>query len=321
MEFGIPHAFDDYEAMLKLNGLDVVAITAPPYLHHPMTLAALEAGKHLLCEKPMATSLAEAEEMYARAQHVDVVTMINHEFRFLQAWRYLKALTQDGYLGELYTVNLTAFTSSWADPHRPAVWADPEQSPWNWLSQREKGGGVLGAMGSHVLDGLRWWFGDIGAVCAQLMTSVPEREDLDSGEMRTVTADDGFGIALRFRNGALGVVHVSYAVSGGTGFRLQAYGSEGTLILDQMMSPAWRLRAARRGETEARELAVPEEFQPDPEYQDHRLAAFVRLVDVLVEGIRSGQRVQPSFHDGLKVQRLMDAVALSDAEGRWVDVE
>jgi len=320
-QYQIPNAFDDYDTMLELDGLDVVNITTPPYLHRPMVVAALQAGKHVLCEKPMALNMAEAAEMCKLAQHKGLVGMIDHEYRFLPTWAYMKEMISGGYLGELYTVDLTAYTSAWANPNRPPAWANPDQSPWNWLAQEEKGGGILGALGSHLIDGLHWFFGDIESVSGELDAFITERKHLPSGEMRAVTADDSFAFLTRFAKGGHGVVRVSFVVWGGSGLQLKAYGSEGTLVLDNLLHPSGVLSGARRGDNQLVELSVPEEFQFDAQHDDRRLGPFIRLVETLVTGIRTGAGVAPSFADGLKVQKVMDALRHSDESGEWVEVD
>jgi len=319
-EFEVPHAFADYDAMLHWGEFDVVNITTPPYLHRQMSVAAIEAGKHVLCEKPMALDVTQAQEMVQRAQAAGVVGMIDHEYHFLPTWAYVKELIGEGYLGQLYTVNLTAFASAWAQPDRPPAWADPDQSPWNWLAQKEKGGGILGALGSHLIDALHWWFGEIESVLGQVSTFVPERKHLPSGEMRPATANDSFAIFTRLTGGAEAIVRASFVVWGGSGMRLEAYGSQGTLILENMLHPGGKLWGAQRGQSAVQELTVPNQFLPERKYADRRLAPFVGLVEKMVEGIRKGQAVSPSFHDGLKVQQVMDAAIRSDQEGRWIDL-
>ena len=319
-QYQIPNAFDDYDTMLQLDGLDAVDVTTPPYLHRQMVVAALRAGKHVLCEKPMALAVDEAAEMHRTARDNRLVGMIDHEYRFLPPWAYMKKLIQDGYLGQLYTVDLTAYTSAWADPERPPAWAAPDQSPWNWLAQKEKGGGILGALGSHLIDGLHWFFGDIESVCGQLGPFVGHRRHLPSGEMRAVSADDSFAFLLRFAGGGQGAVRVSFVVWGGSGIQLKAYGSDGTLMLENLLHPAGKLLGARQGENQLAELPIPGEFQFDMEYEDRRLGPFIGLVKTMVEGIRTGSEVSPSFADGLKVQKVMDALGRSDEAGQWVQV-
>ncbi|MEE9400155.1 MAG: Gfo/Idh/MocA family oxidoreductase, partial [Dehalococcoidales bacterium] len=104
-KFGIPNVFTDYREMLELDRLDAVAVTSPPHLHYPITIAALEANKHVLCEKPMAMNLEEVKKMYQEAENRKLVHMINHEFRFLPARVRMKELVEEGYLGQLLAVH------------------------------------------------------------------------------------------------------------------------------------------------------------------------------------------------------------------------
>src|SRR5205085_302100 len=157
----IPNVFTDHREMLKLPGLDAVYIGAPPALHHEMTLAAAAAGKHLICEKPTALDAGQAREMVEAARAAGVTAMLDFEFRWLPPRAYIRQLIADGYLGKLYAVNFQSASGFVADPIR---------RPWNWWAQRSKGGGLLGALGSHLIDAFRFWCGDIESVISHLDT-------------------------------------------------------------------------------------------------------------------------------------------------------
>jgi len=111
-KFDIPHVFTDYHEMLQMEGLDLVSVATPPFLHHPMVMAVLEAGKHVLCEKPMALNTMEAQEMYGRAEEAGVVHLIDHELRFNPTRMRMKELIDDGFIGCLRHVMLTTVTNS-----------------------------------------------------------------------------------------------------------------------------------------------------------------------------------------------------------------
>jgi len=136
-EFGIANVCHSYEELLALPGLDAVSIVTPPYQHHSQTLAALEAGKHVLCEKPMAMNLQEAREMVKAVQRTGLIGMIDHEFRYIPARAYAQELIRDGWLGELYWANISTLTGTAADPHT---------RPYGWLFQKSAGGGVRFAL-------------------------------------------------------------------------------------------------------------------------------------------------------------------------------
>ena len=151
-QIGIPHAYSDYQDMLRLEGLDAVSIVTPPALHHSMAIAALEAGKHVLCEKPFALNKNQAWEMYDLSQRTGLTSMITHEFRWAPQRAYIKELLDQGYLGRLNLAGLRLFFGP-----RDAVRARPA----TWALDADLGGGFLYALGSHYIDALRHWFGEI----------------------------------------------------------------------------------------------------------------------------------------------------------------
>lgn len=306
--FRVPHAFSDYHQLLELGDLDAVSIVTPPAYHHQMSLDALAAGKHLLCEKPMARSLQEAREMEGAAQGSGLVCMIDHEFRFYPARTRMDELIQEGYLGDLHLLHIYAIGGMRADPARP----------WNWWSSRAEAGGHLGALGSHYIDSTRRWFGEISSVLGQLDTVVKERPLPSSGEMRPVDADDGFTLLLRLASGARVSVVATSAAHAPAGNRFEAYGTRGTLAVDRQEL----LWGAAAGATALEELPIPQplltRFGDYP--QNSPVGAFIQLVDIFIQGIREGTAVAPSFTDGLKVQETMEAAHRSHAERRWIDL-
>jgi predicted dehydrogenase len=293
---GIPHAFDAWADLVAAD-LDLVSITAPPHLHHPMTMAAVAARRHVLCEKPMAVSAAEAADMLAGAERAQIVHLIDHELRFNPNRVKVKTLLDRGFVGTPRHVLLTATNSSRLDRNRP----------WGWWFDAARGGGLLGAVGSHQVDLLRYWLGGVEAVSGTLETFVRERPLPDGSGRGSVTADDFTTLLLRFHGGAVATVVLSVVTSHAVGPRIEVWGDEGMLILDERE----RLWGAVRGQDLA-ELTEPETVTPPPglEYTPLWGLSFVRLVDHLVAATLDRAPVAPAatFHDGLAVQRVLDAV-------------
>ena len=314
--FGVPHAFTDYREMVRMPDLDVVSITTPPYEHHPMTMAALEAGKHVFCEKPMALNAGECQEMLAKAEEKGLVHMITHEFRFTPQRVYMARLIADGFIGKLRHANISLYASS-----RGGSLANPVYS---WSAQRRKGGGMLMALGSHYIDALRWWFGDYDGVFGLLFTHVPERRD-PSDESKTIMADadDAFTFQATLKNGGWASMSASMAAPFGPGARIELYGTEGTLFAPQQgfnPSPHGKLFGARVGEKELRELPIPAEYRPFEDDRDDRLVPFRLQVELLVKAIREKKSVPPTFYDGLKVQEVLDGIFHSNDTGELVRI-
>jgi predicted dehydrogenase len=302
---GVPHAFDDW-ADLAAADLDLVSITTPPHLHHAMALGALDAGRHVLCEKPMALSAAEAEEMLARGERARRVHVIDHELRFNPNRRKARALIEQGFVGAPRHVLLTAVNASRLDPAKP----------WGWWFDETRGGGLLGAVGSHQVDLLRYWLREIEAVTGTAVPFVPERPLPDGTGRRPVTADEFTTFSLRFRSGAVGTVFLSAVATHAVGPRVEVWGDEGHLVLDE----GERLWGAHRGQA-LRELTEPETVTPPPgmEYVPLWGLSFVRLVEHLVQAVLDGAPIAPAatFRDGVAVQRVLDAVRRASRAG-WI---
>jgi predicted dehydrogenase len=304
--FGIPQAFDDYKELVQRD-LDLVSITTPPHLHHPMTMAVLAAGPHVLCEKPMALDVREAEDMLREAERREVVHVIDHELRFNPNRRKIRALIQDGAIGRPRHALITVIGPSRSDPTRP----------WTWWSDASKGGGILGALGSHQIDLLRFYLGEIEAAWGTTETYIKELPELQTGGRRKVTADDFSAFSMRFHSGAVGTVLLSGVAAHQQGPRIEIWGDAGTIVLDQQE----RLWTGKRGQ-DLDEVTDPEPLKPAPGMEYSRLSglSFIRLVENLVGIILDGRPMEPAatFHDGLQVQRTMAAICESAQRGSWV---
>src|SRR6267142_1689125 len=192
-EFDIRSVEDDWRALVARDDIDLVSIVTPVVTHCEMTLAALERGKAVLCEKPMAMDAEEALRMTNKARDAGLLALIDHELRFLPGRLKLRELLRRGDIGKVRHAKLTFGSDSRADPNRP----------WNWWSDKKQGGGALGAIGSHVVDGFRWLLdAEALAVSANLATHIRERKD-ESGTVREVTTDDEANLLLRFADGDL----------------------------------------------------------------------------------------------------------------------
>ncbi|HEX5500215.1 MAG TPA: Gfo/Idh/MocA family oxidoreductase, partial [Thermomicrobiales bacterium] len=240
----IPEHTTDFHQLVRMPEIDAVIVAPPPHLHHQMTIAALEAGKHVLCEKPMARNLAEARDMVRIADRVGVVAMVNHQLRFLPIRARIKELLDEGFIGEVQAASIVV--------HRSSL-NDPLGRPYGWLSDQEKAGGMLGAVGSHYLDALRWWCGDVKAVAGATATLVKQRRMPDAATMAKVDADDNFAVVIRFGNGSLGTIHVTATAGYEGDEEITISGLRGTLLVRD--GSLW---AARGGDGAPRELSIPE---------------------------------------------------------------
>ncbi len=304
-EHSIASAYDDYRAMLMHERLDIVSITTPPSLHKAMTLAAFDSGAHVLCEKPMTLDAHEAQAMCDAARAAKRIGMIDHEFRYIPARRYVQQLIADGYIGKAYHVSITNFGGGRADPQRA----------FNWWADASAGGGMLGAIGSHYVDAIATFVSEIVDVCGLVDAQIKERPDTQSGAMRRVTADDNCAFLARLANGATASLHLSSVARPASGERIQIFGSDGSLLIDDH----GRVWGGKSSDTHLGELPIPDSLKPDGK---GLIGPFTILLARMMDGIRSGaQSISPSFDDGLKVQRVLDAVRQSSERAGWVKIQ
>ncbi len=310
----IPHACDRLEDALALPDVAAVSISTPPFLHYEMAKTVLQTGKHLLLEKPMTLSAAEARELYQLAARQGVVAMMDFEFRFIPAWQLLAEYLAEGYVGQKRLVKIDWLVSSRADASRP----------WNWYAQKDKGGGALGAVGSHAFDYISWLFGSVHKLCAQLSTAIPERPDPTAGDkLKPVDADDTCLVMLELADGTPCQLCISSVAYQGRGHFVEVYGDRGTLVLGSDNQKdyvhGFRLLAAPAGKPLA-EVEIPKRLAFSQTYTDGRLAPFIRVVDQWVQGIDADKVMTPSLREGVYSQLLMDLTHQSNETGSWVEV-
>jgi predicted dehydrogenase len=299
---GAPHSTADVSELAAHPEVDLVCVTTPPHRHRPEVLAALAAGKHVLCEKPFALDAAEALEMLERARAARVLALVDFEFRMLPVRAELRRLLREGALGELRHVHQTGIADFL---HR----VDGGYGAW-WY-RRENGGGWLGAAASHDVDNLRFLFGEVAEVCALLDTRVPRARARGGAELAS-DVDDTCFVLLRFADGTpAALLTGAGAVGRVPGGRLEVHGSRGSLVLD-----GGRLLMAEPG-AELRELPVPRAdvgaALADPHY-----VPFVLWARSIAQAIRGGGRLVPDFEDGFRNQLVLDAARRSARERRWV---
>ena len=305
----IPHAFDDYRALLALKEVDAVAIATPNDSHCAITLAALAAGKHVMCEKPLALTVDDARAMARAAAPTGLGAHVNFGHRYTPAARYVKQLIEEGALGRIYHCNVTYAQGHLTDPDAPRAWR---------MHRAVAGTGVLGDLGSHTIDLARWWMGtEIASVTGRLTTFTGERPlpgANGSRRMAPVDVDDEATWLASFANGAEGAFFTSRNATGHSNqIRAEIYGSEGGLIYDNgvretlqaSLGPAMWKRSAWAA------LPVPSSL-----LREERKNAIV----FSVEDVLLGTRVAPTFEDGVRAQEVIQAVVDSAAARRWVDV-
>jgi len=311
----IPEVYDTWEALIAADTVDVVSIVSPPALHCEQAIAALQAGKHVICEKPTALNVAEAEAMLAAAQAApNQLAIIDHELRFHPQRIHLRQLLKEGYVGSPLRINLSVQTG----------WRLNPTTPWGWWSAAEQGGGMVGAVGSHLFDLARWLVGKIDALTGQLQIGHYYRPDPATGQPRQVTADDAAHLLLHFANGVQGSLTVSGLVPGGAGGDLLIVGTKGALRLDPQ-EQLWGVQGEDlvKGHWQLIETGFPQSLPEGlPATQAFPVGTYF-LGQVLAAHLSQGETVIPeaaSFYDGLVVQRMLDAARQSHATQTWVAV-
>lgn len=309
--FGVAHAYADWREMLDAHDVDAVLIATPTDTHAPMTLAALEKGAHVVCEKPTAMDAGEAQAMLDAAEAAGRVHMIDHELRFNPNRMRVAELIANGELGEIRHVNVANIGASWADP--------ASRPKGDWWSSAAQGGGRLGANGSHQVDMLRWWLGPVASVVGEALTMVPDRRDKATGEPWTATADDVAYFTLRMDSGARAQVFMSGVAAHNIGNLTQVFGSKGTITLSNEDEKLYFAKAGQGFE----DITVAD---PNASLEGLNKGIWnVSVVAALREfavAAREGRRLNQgaSFFDGLANQRVLDAVKQSTEKRAWVDL-
>jgi predicted dehydrogenase len=313
-EFGIEHFTGDWRQTVENENVDLICITTPPNTHFEITLAAIKAGKHVLCEKPMAMSAAEAREMTEIANEKGILALIDHELRFLHGRRKAFEMLKNGEIGKIRHAK-----ANFRAPHRGDT-----ASPWNWWSDKQAGGGALGAIGSHIIDSFNWFLdAEISQVFCQLQAHVKQRKTAN-GEMRDVTADDEANLILRFADGdlttdATGNVSISMTEYPKYQNRMEFFGTKGVIRVEAR-GEVFLGRADATDWTEI-EVNLGKNVASVPDTGFAR--GFMNFALAIIEAILSGKAEiehAATFEDGVKVQKVIDAAHESNETGCFVKI-
>jgi predicted dehydrogenase len=309
-EAAIADIHTDPMELIHRADLDAVAIITPPAAHHPLAMAAIRAGKHVLCEKPFALDSRQATEMRDAAEKSGRTAMIAHEFRHTPQRAYIKQLLAENYIGKFRLCTMELFLDRYVTR---------EPRPLTWNAYQAEGGGLLGALGSHYIDTLRYWFGEVATVSGWIAALRPEVAD-SSGRISQSETDDTFSFTLAFAQGGTATMMASFAVTPARGARIAVMGDDGTLIAEQPGPNPLEdgvVVASRHGAPLAA-LHTPAQYTPFTDARDHRLMAFRLLVRDFTDGVAQRISPAPNFTDGLRCQQVLDAVRASSASGRTI---
>lgn len=320
-KWDVAQVFTDYEDMIDSGKVDAIIVSTPNVSHHAITMRALEAGLHVVCEKPLAMNYQQAREMADAAERKGLKTFVPFTWSFMPYARYLKELIVNGYLGKLYHCNLRYYSGYSRSFGSQYVWR---------MDVAQAGSGALGDLGSHFIHLAYWLFGEITSVCSHL-GQIGEHVALDSSGQAYALADDTALLALAFANGAQGSVHattLAYAGTSpiGTTFHMDFHGSDGTLFGLNDFETQQHINGAKPGEP-IHDLPIPDHIWAGA----NRDSVFGTMGDVYgkqdymarewVTAIADNKPLRPDFREGAAVQRIVDAAIKSHKERRWVDVE
>ncbi len=296
-EFGIERVHEHWQDLVNDPGIDAVVIGTWPYMHCPITLAALASGKHVLTEARIAMNAAEAREMLAASRaRPNLVTQVVPGPPTFAADPMVMQLLADGYIGELQAIDLRV----------PAGFLNRD-APMHWRMDRDYSGMNIMSMGIWY-ESLSRWVGPATAVMARTRLGVPYRTDQERGERRAVTVPDHVEVLADLANGAIARLHWSSVVGFMSGPEVSLYGSEGTLRLEQRGRDNLLLSGGRRGDKEMAPIAIP----ADKTYR-------WRVEEEFIGAIRGQEQVRrTSFVDAVKYMDFTEAVHISSREGRRV---
>ncbi len=295
----IPFATDSLAEILSSDAVQAVTLATPPFAHYDMAKDIIKAGKHLLIEKPITLNVEEAEHLQQLAIDHGVIVVLDFEFRFIPAWQHFAELLAQDIVGRKRLVKVDWIASSRASADRA----------WNWYAQKSLGGGALGSIGSHTFDYINWLFGRAVSISATLSTSIPERPDLETGQLKPVDSDDVCAIALTLADDTLCQITLSAVSYAGRGHFIEVYGDKGTLVIGNPSQKdyvnGFKVYASQLGAA-LEEIPTPEKFSFPKIYADGRTAPFVRVVNHWVNCIDAGKATAPAIAEGIYSQRLMD---------------
>lgn len=317
---GFDFSTTDWRELIDRDDIQVIHCCTPNDAHRDLLLAALAAGKHVYCDKPLTRTAEEAEEVAAAARECGVVHRMTFNYRYVPATMRAKELVDEGFLGDVYQFRCAYLHAGYTDPNRPYSWR---------LSFARSGGGAIMDLGAHAVDLMRWLLGEFAEVRAELRTCIAERPDPKTGGRARVDVDDIAVVQARMESGAIGVLEASRLATGVQDeLRFEIHGSRGALAFN-LMDPNWLTvydntrpeaslggsRGPQRIESTTRypkpyALGATKNTVGWPQFHIHCLYDFV-------ESVANGEMRGPSFEDGVATQRVIAACQYSAETGGW----
>ena len=326
-QFGWEESDCEWRRVIERDDIEVVDVSTPGHLHAPMVIAAAQAGKHIICEKPLANTLADAKAMLKAVEKAGVKHMLMHNYRKIPAVTFAKKLIEEGKIGDVYHYH-GAYLQDWIrDPSFPLVWR---------LEKKFAGSGALGDIGSHAADLARYLNGEIHSVTGHMTTFIKERPlpsdgagawgAKGTGAKGKVTVDDDTNFLARFKNGGVGVFESSRFCGGRRNYNtFQIYGSKGSIAfnLERMNELEIYDGTDPQGLQGFKTINVTESVHPyvgawwPPGHIVGYEHTFVHALQDFFTALEGDTMPSPNFQDGVKNQAVLDAVERSAKSGRW----
>jgi len=326
LRFGYEGYYTDLDEMLSDPRIVLFDNCASADAHAGPTLAAIAAGKNVLCEKPLAPTAADAFKMWQAAEAAGVVHMTGFNYRLVPAVRFVRDLIDQGIIGQIYSFRGRYLQEGGDNPDRP----------WSWRSDRSQGGyGAIGDIGVHIIDLARFLVGEITALSAMTQTFVRERPIPDRpGEMGKVTVDDVFVSAVAFDNGAIGTIEASKVATGRKNQNtFEINGSKASVVFDLERLNELQIYL-KEGTPEGLQgfstVSITERDHPFYQFwwpHGHIIGwehSFVHEVNVMMRAITLGEPVSPyaaTFEDGYRALVVGEAALASAETGRRIDLK
>jgi predicted dehydrogenase len=317
--FDIPFVTADPHELIARPDIDLIDVCTPSHTHFELAWAALEAGKHVLCEKPVAYDFRDTQRARDLARSRGLKTRVGLTFRFSPAMRYMRELVAEGFVGTPFIFNGYEQNSQWLDPRNPLRQVDPD------ADQSTLQVSSLEGYGAPIIDIAHFLVGsDLTQVVGTMRNFIPERMVRATGRMMRMNIDDGDIFLGEFANGALCSIQTSFVTVGNyPGIEARLYGSKGALIcrMVEEFGVAETLRAATADAVEFRPLEIPARFFPrgGSPNESWRTLFYANLIASFIDEILSdGPANEGDFGDGAWVQEVINAVERSFRERRWV---
>ena len=320
-QFGAKRVYTRPEDLLADPLVEMVDVCTPTDTHYELSMAAMAAGKHVLCEKPIARNAREAFELAQAAERAKVKTKVGFTFRYSPALRQIRAWIADGTMGEIFHIHGLEQNSQFLDPRFPL-----RQVPVgvDLQSKHPIPQSIVG-YGSHLVDLMRWMGGEYKSVVSTMSNYVPERVVRGYPGIQRINVDDGTVALVEFRSGAQGMLQTSIvAVGNYPGIEIRVYGSKaaavGRLVTERGIAET--LHFARAEQVEFEPVTLPDSDFPlgTSVRTEWRELYYRNLVRLWVGEILEDRPPEGDFLDGARSQEIVDACVMAHVERRWVDL-